>query len=262
MDGERQGGNAPTSCKHEVVLREAPNGRFVSWPLTPRVWSGHGGNKTAFSSSLYWLLACDGTKRLTCTGVTLIWSTTSSGSRGRRARRGRGQSRSRRSWPRSFGSIGRSSFQGDDEHVFVHPERGSRVRPDRYAEGFRKTLKRAGITQYVRPFHDARHSSLTLGAATGENSVVLMTRAGHSNMATTKQYLHLAGTVFPEDAQRLENRLLETEVSTESSTGIGCNEREALVVKTLLIALFGWFGRALLGVSSSSSARRLERGFV
>jgi hypothetical protein len=38
-------------------------------------------------------------------------------------------------------------------------------------------------------FHDARHASLTNGAANGENPIALMTRAGHKSMATTKRYL-------------------------------------------------------------------------
>jgi hypothetical protein len=35
-----------------------------------------------------------------------------------------------------------------------------------------------------------------------------MARAGHGSMATTKQYLHLAGVTFPESAATLEDRLL------------------------------------------------------
>jgi hypothetical protein len=35
-----------------------------------------------------------------------------------------------------------------------------------------------------------------------------MTRAGHRSMATTKQYLHLAGVVFRDEANALEQRLL------------------------------------------------------
>jgi len=45
-----------------------------------------------------------------------------------------------------------------------------------------------------------------------------MTRAGHANMATTKQYLHLAGTVFRDEADRPEDRLLGGGLSTPSST--------------------------------------------
>jgi hypothetical protein len=35
-----------------------------------------------------------------------------------------------------------------------------------------------------------------------------MTRAGHRSMATTRQYLHLAGVTFPEKAAALEQHLL------------------------------------------------------
>jgi integrase len=59
---------------------------------------------------------------------------------------------------------------------------------------------RCQSTYYVRPFHDLRHASLTNGAAAGETPIVLMTRAGHRSMATTKQYLHLAGVVFRDEA--------------------------------------------------------------
>jgi integrase len=114
----------------------------------------------------------------------------------------------------------RSNFQGNDERVFCHPERGTRLNADRYSKAFRRARVKAGVTGYVRRLYDGRHTSLTLGAASGENEIVLMTRAGHSKIETTKQYLHLAGTVFPEAAQRLENRLLGAEVSTESSTDV------------------------------------------
>ena len=49
-------------------------------------------------------------------------------------------------------------------------------------------------------------TALTNGAAAGETPIALMTRAGHANMSTTQTYLHLAGVVFPEEAQRLEQR--------------------------------------------------------
>jgi hypothetical protein len=46
---------------------------------------------------------------------------------------------------------------------------------------------------------------------------VLMTKAGHASMTTTKKYIHLAGTVFRDEAERLEQRY-GFAVSTESST--------------------------------------------
>jgi hypothetical protein len=35
-----------------------------------------------------------------------------------------------------------------------------------------------------------------------------MTKAGHSDMRTTKTYVHLAGVVFRDEAKALEDRLL------------------------------------------------------
>jgi integrase len=80
-------------------------------------------------------------------------------------------------------------------------------------------LKVAGISDYVRPFHDLRHSSLTNGAAAGEAPIALMARAGHASMKTTQAYVELAGVLFRAEAERLERRLLGTsESSTEPST--------------------------------------------
>jgi integrase len=111
-----------------------------------------------------------------------------------------------------------TAFKGDDELVFCHPKRGSVYLAETFAEALRAALTAAGVEAELRPFHDLRHASLTNGAAAGESPIALMTRAGHANMATTKQYLHLAGTVFPEEAQRLEDRLLGAGLSTPSST--------------------------------------------
>jgi integrase len=102
----------------------------------------------------------------------------------------------------------RTAYRGDDDRVFCHPERGSRIDGEWYAEKFRAALKIAGITDYVRPFHDARHGALTNMAATSASPTALMATAGHRSMATTKQYLHLAGVVFRDKARALERRLL------------------------------------------------------
>jgi integrase len=77
-----------------------------------------------------------------------------------------------------------------------------------YAVEFRKALAAAGITDYVRPFHDARHAALTNLAAAGVSPMAIMGIAGHRSMATTRQYVHLAGVVFRDEAALLEQRLL------------------------------------------------------
>jgi hypothetical protein len=87
--------------------------------------------------------------------------------------------------------------------VFCHPKRGTEVW---YAAEFRSALEAARITEYVRPFHDARHASLTNGAAAGEAPIALMTRAGHRSMSTTKGYLPWP-VVFRDEADALERRL-------------------------------------------------------
>ena len=117
----------------------------------------------------------------------------------------------------------KSQFQGDDERVFCHPERGSVYREDVFAERFRAALEVAGITDYVRPFHDLRHTSLTHEAAAGSTPIALMAKAGHTDMKVTRQYLHLAGIVFRDEAEALERRLgfgvdSEPELSTQLST--------------------------------------------
>jgi len=89
-----------------------------------------------------------------------------------------------------------TAYRGDDQLVFCHPTKGGTYNAETFAEALRTALKAVGVDAELRPFHDLRHASLTNGAAAGESPIALMTRAGHSNMSTTKLYLHLAGTVF------------------------------------------------------------------
>ncbi|HEX2346602.1 MAG TPA: site-specific integrase, partial [Gaiellaceae bacterium] len=112
-----------------------------------------------------------------------------------------------------------SKFQGDDERVFCHPTRGTVYREDVFAPQFRAALLEAGITDYVRPFHDLRHTALTHDAAAGASPIALMAKAGHTDMKVTRRYLHLAGIVFRDEAEALERRLgLGVEEPAELST--------------------------------------------
>jgi integrase len=116
----------------------------------------------------------------------------------------------------------RSAFSGDDELVFCHPERGSIYREHVWADTLRAALKAAGIMDYVRPFHDLRHTSLTHEASAGSTPIALMAKAGHTDMKVTRRYLHLAGIVFRDEAAALERRLgLSAESSTLLSTRLG-----------------------------------------
>jgi integrase len=96
----------------------------------------------------------------------------------------------------------------DDDFVFGHRRKGSRLDADWYTKHFRKALAAAGIEGRVRAFHDMRHTALTNLAATGASPVALMATAGHRSMSTTKQNVHLAGVVFRDEATALEQRLL------------------------------------------------------
>jgi integrase len=108
-------------------------------------------------------------------------------------------------------------YRSDQDYVFCHPGRGSKLDAEWYAGEFRKALTEAGITDYVRPFHDARHGALTNLAAIGISPVVIMGIAGHRSMQTTKQYVHLAGVVFRDEAAALEARLFGVESSGRKS---------------------------------------------
>jgi integrase len=72
----------------------------------------------------------------------------------------------------------------------------------------RTALAAAGVEGRVRAFHDLRHTAITNDAAAGANPVALMTKAGHADMKTTRIYMHMAGVVFRDEADRLEARLL------------------------------------------------------
>jgi integrase len=108
----------------------------------------------------------------------------------------------------------RSAFQGDDELVFCHPERGTVYRAETFKEALTASLRAAGVDKQPRAFHDLRHTAITNDAAAGSSPIAVMAKAGHANMATTKRYLHLAGVVFRDEADALERRLLGVEPST------------------------------------------------
>ncbi len=97
-----------------------------------------------------------------------------------------------------------SIYRSDEDYVFCHPERGSKLEAKWYHDAFQAALASAGVEGQIRSFHDMRHTALTNLAATGASPVAIMATAGHRSMQTTKGYLHLAGVVFRDDADALE----------------------------------------------------------
>jgi hypothetical protein len=61
----------------------------------------------------------------------------------------------------------RSRYSADEDRVFCHLATGGPLDHKRYAETLGAALKRAGIEDEVRPFHDGRHTSITNAAAAG-----------------------------------------------------------------------------------------------
>jgi Phage integrase family len=134
-----------------------------------------------------------------------------------RPRRARGvPSESRpRSSDRSAGRVARAAPEvrleperERDDLVFCHPQRGTGYRVERFKDALDTALSAAEVDGYVRPFHDLRHTAITNDAASGSNPIAVMTKAGHSDMKTTKTYMHLAGVVFRDEADALEQPLL------------------------------------------------------
>jgi integrase len=109
--------------------------------------------------------------------------------------------------------IEHAAFKGDDEYVFAHPRTGNRFNCSYFSEAFKKARARAGITDYMRPLHDLRHTSTTHDAAINSNLFAVKTKAGHKSLTMTQEYVHLAGQVFHEAAAALEERMLLREKS-------------------------------------------------
>jgi integrase len=109
-----------------------------------------------------------------------------------------------------------TNYNGDDERAFCNQKTGGEYREEHFAKAFTEARHAAGITDYVRPFHDLRHTAITNDAASGASPIAVMSKAGHASMGTTKRYLHLAGVVFHDEAAALEQRLgLSTALSTD-----------------------------------------------
>jgi integrase len=101
----------------------------------------------------------------------------------------------------------RSAYAGDGELVFCHPEKGTVFDHKRYAETLKTALTKAKIGRKVRPFHDYRHTAITHEAAAGNAPTAIQARAGHADYSTTQRYIHLAGVVFRDEAERAEARI-------------------------------------------------------
>ena len=79
-----------------------------------------------------------------------------------------------------------TAYEGDDDElVFGNPRTGNPFDVQVSGKLYREALAKARITDYVRPFHDGRHTSITNGAKAGLNPAALQARAGHVSFSTT-----------------------------------------------------------------------------
>jgi integrase len=123
--------------------------------------------------------------------------------------------------------------------VFCHPERGTPYDAGTFKLALDTACVSAGVPPVARAFHDLRHTAITNDAAAGANPIALKMKAGHASMNTTQIYIHLAGVVFRDEADRLERRLLgqealatdpapadeRDELGTQSGTHVGAHQR-------------------------------------
>ncbi len=98
----------------------------------------------------------------------------------------------------------RSSYQGDDDLVFAHPELGSRLDRSRVLKQFKAYLKKGKVGRFteekqkdgevksvpVLTFHDLRHTFGTTCAAAGIPLRTIMEWMGHRDIKTTMIYSH------------------------------------------------------------------------
>jgi integrase len=110
-----------------------------------------------------------------------------------------------------------SRYTGPDDYVWARPTTGFHFDPTLYGNCLRAVLVKAGLTRpeskrgdtdYIRPLHDLRHTSLTTEAKSGRDPVMIQQRAGHSSFATTQLYIHLAGEQLREGIDEAEALLL------------------------------------------------------
>jgi integrase len=102
-----------------------------------------------------------------------------------------------------------SSYDGDGDLVVPNPRKGSAFDCMVYSVLFKRALRIADIpdAEKFRPLHGLRRTSITNGAASGMDVHALQTRAGHSNPIQTAAYTDLAEELFPEESQKVHERM-------------------------------------------------------
>ena len=84
-----------------------------------------------------------------------------------------------------------TDWKGADHPVFADPRTGEPVARTPMMERYRKALEAAGLDVAFR-MHDLRHTMGTSLAMAGVDIVTIQAYLGHSDLATTRRYMHYA----------------------------------------------------------------------
>jgi integrase len=84
-----------------------------------------------------------------------------------------------------------TSWKGADDPVFADPQTGEPVARTPMMQRYRRALAAAGLDVAFR-MHDLRHTMGTSLAMAGVDVVTIQAYLGHSDLATTRRYMHYA----------------------------------------------------------------------
>jgi integrase len=123
-----------------------------------------------------------------------------------------------------------STFQGEDEYVFCHPQLGSHYDSRDFREALMRAFATAGLEwpKGFRCCHDLRVTAATNDAMAGMHPSKMLQKYGWADPGVAQRYINLAGVVFADDAEALEERLLglSTVVSTDRGESEGTSGPE------------------------------------
>jgi integrase len=86
---------------------------------------------------------------------------------------------------------------------------------DRFGESLKQAFKKAGL-DYPEGFRRCHDLRVTAGTndVMGMSPAKLQQKLGHTNFRVTQRYVNLAGVVFADEAEALEQRLLGSPISS------------------------------------------------
>jgi hypothetical protein len=78
----------------------------------------------------------------------------------------------------------------------------------KYRRARHQVSNRSAFGDLVRPTHDLRVTNATNGWLASMSKAALQGRLGHADFKVAERYINAAGELYPDDARRLEERLV------------------------------------------------------